>query len=315
MINSILRKFLTFLSIFFFNKKISTLKDKKILDEINTIINKNRKYQYRLTETHKKFNLDVIKLFKHKKIKNFLKVGFIQKMFFIHNRFFIYRELKCLKNHKKWFFYKKILKEDNVGSPVRYFLYPESSGNKINHLFHLYILMMEFNIDLKKISKVFEFGSGYGCMARIFSQINNDIKYTCFDTFYVSLLQFYFLKHNNLDVGYSIKNKFSLNVEFNQIKDYNLNNSDYLFIANWSLSETPLKFRNKLNSIIMGSKYILIGFQEKFEDINNLKYFNKLKNKISSSFNVKIIKNKYYGGNFIYKQNHYYFLAKKINLF
>jgi len=311
MISSILRKFLTFLSIFFFNKKISTLKDKKILNKIKTIINKNRKYQYSLTKTHKKFNLDVIKLLKNKKIKNFLKVSFIQKMFFIHNRFFIYLELKCLKNSKKWFFYKKLLKEDNVGSPVRYFLYPKSSGNKINHVFHLYILMTEFNIDIKKIAKVFEFGSGYGCMARIFSQINKDIKYTCFDTFYVSLLQFYFLKHNNLDVGYTRTNQFSLNIDLNQIKNYNLINSNYLFIANWSLSETPLYFREKLNSIIMGSEYILIGFQEKFENINNLKYFAKLEKKISNIFDVRIVKNKYYKGNLINRQNHYYFLGKK----
>ena len=57
--------------------------------------------------------------------------------------------------------------EDNVGNPVRYFLYPKSSGNKINHVFHLCTLINQFNIDIKKIKNVFEFGGGYGCMARI----------------------------------------------------------------------------------------------------------------------------------------------------
>jgi hypothetical protein len=61
----------------------------------------------------------------------------------------------------------------------------------------------------------------------------------------------------------------------------------------------------------MGSKYILIGFQEKFEDINNLKYFRGLKKKISNNFDVKLVRNKYYKGNLIYRQNHYYFLGKR----
>jgi len=311
MTNTILRKLLSFLSIFFINKKVSEIKDKKILNKINKLNINNKKYQYNLKKTHQKFNFELIKLFKQKKIKNFLREGFIQKMFFVHNRLFIYRELKCLKNDKKWSFYKKLLKEDDVGNPIRYFLYPSSSGNKINHVFHLNILIKAFNINIKKIQKIFEFGAGYGCMARIFNQINKNISYTCYDTFYVSLLQFYYLKHNNLKVGYKSNDKISLNYHFNQIKNYYQKNSKYLFIANWSLSETPIKLRKKFNKIISGSEYILISFQEEFEDINNLNYFKKLKDKISNQFDVKIIKNKYYRGNFIYKQNHYYFLAKK----
>ena len=311
MTNTILRKLLSFLSIFFINKKVSEIKDKKILNRINKLIINNKKYQYNLKKTHQKFNFELIKLFKQKKIKNFLREGFIQKMFFVHNRLFIYRELKCLKNDKRWSFYKKLLKEDDVGNPIRYFLYPSSSGNKINHIFHLNILIKAFNINIKKIQKIFEFGAGYGCMARIFNQINKNIYYTCYDTFYVSLLQFYYLKHNNLKVGYKSNDKISLNYHFNQIKNYNQKNSNYLFIANWSLSETPIKLRKKFNKIISGSEYILISFQEEFEDINNLKYFKKLKDKISNLFDVKIIKNEFYRGNFIHKQNHYYFLAKK----
>ena len=123
-------------------------------------------------------------------------------MFFVHNRLFIYYELKTLKESTRWNFYKKILVEDEVGNPVRYFLYPTSSGNRINHVYHLSILINEFKLDIKNIKKVFEFGGGYGCMARIFSKINQNVKYTCFDTYCVNLLQFYYLKYNNLDVGF-----------------------------------------------------------------------------------------------------------------
>ena len=40
---------------------------------------------------------------------NFLRNSFIQKMFFVHNRFFIYNELRTLKKNQNWNFYKKLL--------------------------------------------------------------------------------------------------------------------------------------------------------------------------------------------------------------
>ena len=58
--------------------------------------------------------------------------------------------------------------------------------------------------------------------------------------------------------------------------------------------------------------YILIGFQENFENIDNLQYFYKLRKKISNDYQIKIIRNKFYRGSIIKKQNHYYFIAKKI---
>jgi hypothetical protein len=311
MISSILRKLATFLSFFYKNKVSHTLKDSEILKEINFKLDLSKPLKSNLKKTHKEFNSQIYNLIKTKRINNFLRENFIQKMFFVHNRIFIYDELKKLKNEKKWFFYKKLLVEDDTGNPVRYFLYPKSSGNKINHVFHLSLLINAFNLNLTKIPKVFEFGGGYGCMARIFSKINPKIKYTSFDTYYVSLLQYYFLKRNNLNVGFKKHNNFSLQSTINSIKYYNKNNSNYIFIANWSISETPIKFRKKFETIISGSKYILIGFQEKFEDINNLNYFNSLKKKLSNKFKIKIIKNEFYKGNLLKKQNHFYFLAKK----
>ena len=35
-------------------------------------------------------------------------------MFFVHNRFFILKELNTLKQGKKWSLYKRILNEDNL---------------------------------------------------------------------------------------------------------------------------------------------------------------------------------------------------------
>ena len=57
--------------------------------------------------------------------------------------------------------------------------------------------------------------------------------------------------------------------------------------------------------------FILICFQEKFEDIH-LNIAIKSKSKISDEFNIKILKNKFYTGNMIDKHNHYFFIGKKL---
>ena len=312
MISFILRRLATYLSFLFINKPSDLSKNDKILNKIYKRMSKTKIESLNLKDTHIKFNSEIYRLLKTKKIKNFLRESFIQKMFFVHNRLFILNELRYLYRDIKWNFYKKLLVEDNVGNPVRYFLYPKSSGNKINHVFHLCTLINQFNIDIKKIKNVFEFGGGYGCMARIFSKINKDIKYICFDTFHVNLIQFYYLKYNDLNVGFSKKNNFFLTSELKEIQNYHLNNSNYIFIANWSISETPINFRKKFEVIIKNSKYILISFQENFENLNNLNYFTNLKKKISRDFKVNIIKNKFYKGNIFKRENHFYFLAKKV---
>ena len=207
MISGIIRKLTSLLSIFFKNKEIDLKKDNKILNEIKYLLKSKKLNLKSLKKTHKVFNLKMFNLLKSNNLKNFLRKGFVQKMFFVHNRLFILNELKALKQNKNWQFYRNLINEDSIGNPVRFFLYPKSSGNKINHVFHLSILKDEMRINLKTINYIFEFGGGYGCMAKIFSKINKSINYSCFDTFYVNLLQFYYLKHNDLNVGFNKKKK------------------------------------------------------------------------------------------------------------
>ena len=313
MISDIIRKLNSYLSFWCKkNKPVSANKDLLIKRYIKNNIESNKIIKNNLKETHNIFNKKLYLLLQKNNIKNFLRESFIQKMFFLHNRFFVYSELKTLKKNKKWSLYKKLIKEEPTGNPIRYFLYPNSSGNRINHVYHLSILSKKLDVDLTKIRAVFEFGAGYGCMAQIFSKINQKINYTCFDTHYVNLLQYYYLKHSNLDVGFSIKNNYSLISNLKKIKNYQQKKSMNLFIANWSLSETPLNFRKKFIPIMIKNHFILISFQEKFEDIDNLEYFNNLKSEISDKYKIKILKNNFYTGNIINKQNHYFFIGKKL---
>ena len=42
-----------------------------------------------------------------------------------------------MKKSKNWNYWKNLLIENNVGNPVRYFLDPFTSGNKIFQTYHL----------------------------------------------------------------------------------------------------------------------------------------------------------------------------------
>ena len=72
--------------------------------------------------THKIFSNSVLSLIKSGNLQNFLRLGFIQKMFFVHNRFYNYKFLKKILS-KKSEFWIKLLSENSVGNPVPFFLY------------------------------------------------------------------------------------------------------------------------------------------------------------------------------------------------
>jgi hypothetical protein len=308
LINYILRKISENLSFFYKNKfNLNLSKEYKIYKTLKIKLKNIKIKKKLLKKTHIQFNHKIEKIIVNNDLKNLLRYSFVQKIFFVHNRWFIFKELQELKKSKKWSTYKKLLVEDNACNPVRFFLYPKSSGNRIHQVYHLSVLDKYFNTTIENFKKIFEFGGGYGCLARIFYKYNNIKYFKIFDTEIVNLIQFYYLKILGCNVGFSIRNKIHL---LNKIQSQNKKHD--LFVANWSLSEVPLNYRSNFIPIIKNSKYILIAFQEKFEEINNLKYFKYLKNKLKKEFKILIIKNVFYKGSFLNKQNHYYLIGKKL---
>ena len=73
--------------------------------------------------THKNLSHEILEIIKSRKLDNFLRNNLIQNIFFIHNRLFILHELKELKKDKNWKLWKSLLNENDVGKPIRYFLY------------------------------------------------------------------------------------------------------------------------------------------------------------------------------------------------
>ena len=296
-LRNVSRKFRASLS-FFFNKKEKkyTTNDLKILKKLNNEIKEIKLSKKNKLDTHQIFSNKILNIIQNKDLLNFLQKGYIQQMFFIHNRLFILFELIELQFHKKWSYWKNLIKENNIGNPVRYFLYPKSSGNKIHQVYHLKEYYDHANIDYQKFKNIIEFGGGYGNMATIFKKINKSSNYIIFDTKEVTLLQYYYLKRNGLDVSLNCDKKSEVKLISNisilkKIISKTPNNEKNLFIANWSFSEIPLQFRKKLLFIFKKYKYQLFSFQHYFEKIDNLKYFNGIKNKnFKKNISTKIVK-------------------------
>ena len=307
MLRNFLRQFSILFSIFYFKKiKINFKKHLKIEKFIKKKSNEIYKKNPRLN-THKNLAGEIIRIIKLGNLNKFLRNSFIQKIFFIHNRLFIFFELLELKKDKNWPTWKKLILENDVGRPVRFFLYSNSSGNRIRQV---YIIKKFLNslksINLDKIQNIIEVGGGYGCMADIFSKLNKKISYTIYDMYEVNLLQYYFLKMNNHNplLG-KISGKLNLISELNQLNKFTVTKKNYCFIANWSISEFPLKFRKKFINTINRSNYSIISFQENFENINNLKFFNKIFNKMRNKFIINLQTFDHYNNSPLNKNNHY----------
>ena len=109
MVSNIFRKFLSLLSFFLKNNlELIKKKDNFINYQINKKLNELVFEKKNLKKTHSQFNLKLFYLLQKNNLTHFLRNGFIQKMFFIHNRLFIFNELIELKK-KNWKFYKKLI--------------------------------------------------------------------------------------------------------------------------------------------------------------------------------------------------------------
>lgn len=120
-----------------------------------------------------------------------------------------------------------------------------------------------------------EFGGGYGNLCRLIHKLGFQGKYIIFDLPVFSALQKYYLKLSGLPVFEEIiaTGIFCINDIKKLIKilrKYTPTDKDKnLFIATWSLSESPLHVRRKISEFFPMYGYYLIGYQDKFGEIDN----------------------------------------------
>ena len=267
----------------FFSTSIGKLKKKEsiIIDEVKNLLKKKLTSQSQIGATNYYISR-IRKMLLYGNIRKFIRYDVVLNSLFVQNRLYLIKEynyvVKNVKNYKHIF-------EDKVGFPIPFFLNFRTSGNRIHHLYH--ILRFKFFLEKKKIEDF-------------------DI---IFDFDELHYLQYYYLKTLGHKVNYNNSIKLNcINLINNEslIKKFIKKNKskNKLFVSCWALSETEKKIRKKFDYVFKTFKYILLGFQEKYHGINNIKYF-KGKIKVKDKKNLLIEKS---NNNF---ENHYYIFSKK----
>jgi hypothetical protein len=250
---------------------------------------------------------------------DFLNWDVILRTMVVGNAEFIRDELNYLKDLPDWKSrWEKALEESPIGNPTLYHYFPSSSGNLIHQAYHLAQFENKTGMNISQANIVFEFGGGYGSMCRLVHNLNFKGRYIIYDLPPFSALQRYFLKMNGISAVTSsayfekTSNRVVCVSELKQLEAIladHANIGDDVFIANWSLSESPVNLRHSILSIVKPFKAFLFAYQGRFDEIDNVGFFKEWVNTMVDIkwYNWKIP----HLPNQLYRDN-YYLMGMKI---
>lgn len=213
--------------------------------------------------------------------------------------------------------WKNIVSESSSGHPVPFLFYPKSSWILLQHASHAAVFERHTGQEIKELRTIFEFGGGFGSLCRVFYKLGFKGKYIIFDFPHLSALQKYFLRSLGLN---------SLNIASNRLPSENEEGAwcisqidllqellksqkdlpSSLFIATWSLSESPMETRDKIIPLLQSFQYMLITYQKHFDKIDNDDFF---RNNFIQRSEFKEMK--WYNWEIPYFLNNFYLIGQK----
>ena len=220
--------------------------------------------------------------------RKFLQWDVVKRTMFIGFASYISTELKSIKVLSDWKSrWRRAIKESPTGCPVPFVFYPASSANLIHHAYHLSVFEQRTGLRIDGLDFVMEFGGGYGSMCRVFHKLGFHGRYIIFDLPLFSALQKCFLSTIGLTVltpEQFISNKpgilcISNLSELNAVIAHEEFKRESLFIATWSISESPIKIRESIYPLASKFKSWLIAYQYRFGEVDNVNFFNSWKSR------------------------------------
>lgn len=199
----------------------------------------------------------------------FLRWELVRRTMFVDSPEWIATELDALRSDSDWETrWQDALREDQIGSPTPCKFYPESSGNLIHHAYHVLTMEQQFRRQISSYKTIAEFGGGYGSLCRLIHHLGFAGSYLIYDLPSFLSLQSRYLKAVGIQ-GVQRKEDLSSFMDCPAQRPA-------LFLATWSLSETPLDVRKTVENGLAGFDNVLIAYQDSFEGINNVVYFQDL---------------------------------------
>ncbi len=181
--------------------------------------------------------------------------------------------LRTFRNLKDFDTWARIAEENPLGKPsiyseTKYILSPTS----VKHTIHLQRFQNATGLQIKDMKYIFEFGGGYGSMRRIMDRMGFEGEYVVYDMPLMCALQRFYLGTLVIDV------EFHWRLDSLQSNLQHFAPESSLFIATFSLSETPLEIRYLVMDLVKDFQAILIGFAKDLDRridkrINNKAHF------------------------------------------
>jgi len=174
---------------------------------------------------------------------------------------------------------QKALTESPVGKPLLNPHYPLSSPLLIQHGYHLVRLLEATDFDVTRVRLIADFGGGYGSFFRLLRNLGYRDRYVICDLPVMCALQRFYLR-NVFPTDPGAQPPANLQWLSSDIPAAltreSAAHSPSLFIATWSLSETPAAVRNEVAPAMAAFTYVLCAYQRTFGGHDNVQYFQSL---------------------------------------
>lgn len=158
------------------------------------------------------------------------------------------------------------VKESMIGRPFRP-LFLKNSLNLGHQYKHLLNWFEAIGTDLSSINRIIEFGGGFGSMRWLVHELGFKKNYVIVDNEGIKQLQLRYIKES---LGEEIFRQ-TVWKNSNELMDLNLND---LFVALWSLSETPeVMMQMIIKEVNNSGSHLLIAYQHNFHGRNNSAFF------------------------------------------
>jgi len=182
-------------------------------------------------------------------------------------------------NHvkKNEYFLNEVLpkvRDSRVGEPILTEGYSQVTAQ---HCHYLQTMMENLDLKITDFDHISDIGGGYGNFYRMAKLLGYKGNFDIADFPIMHKIQEYYIKQHNLDLP-----------NFIGINDLNPVSKSILF-GFCSIDEMPLSDRSILEKKYYLYDYVMILYQNKFDDFDNIEYFKDLKERMSKNFTINLI--------------------------
>ena len=186
-------------------------------------------------------------------------------------------ELAALQARPDWQSrWRRAIRECEAGRPFRHVGWPESSEPLIQTACALSQLETLVGRPVTEWDTVIEFGGGFGSLCRLMHQLGHRGRYVIFDLPPFTLLQRYYLR--SAGIMQDGDDRIVLTSELADLERHVAAlpaDAWAMFVACWSLSETPLELRARIRPLVDRIGRYAIAYQERYGEVDNVDYFTR----------------------------------------